>query len=128
VPHLLVDALDTDLEGREAALIATLTDAIVAVYGDWARDHAVVQLNGFPPGRWGIGGKPASNPAPRVTFGIRDGVFSRPDGADILTRLAAGVTDAIADVLGEGVRAGTTIEFVGAPDGRTAVAGALVTP
>lgn len=31
-------------------------------------------------------------------------------------------------VLGEHVRAGVTIEFVGAPDGRTAAAGALVTP
>ena len=127
MPHLLVHALDRDLDGREADLIATITDAIVAVYGDWAREHAVVQLIGFAPGRWGIGGKPVPSPAPRVTFGIRDGVFSRPDGPDILGRLAAGVTDAITAVIGEHVREGTTIEFVGAPDGRTAVGGVLVT-
>lgn len=128
MPHLLVHALDSDLDGREADLIAAITDAIVAVYGDWAREIAVVQLIGFPLGRWGIGGKPAPSPAPRVTFGIRDGVFSRADGPDILGRLAAGVTDAIATVVGGHVREGTTIEFVGAPDGRTSVAGALVTP
>ncbi|GAA3394256.1 hypothetical protein [Cryptosporangium minutisporangium] len=126
MPHLLVHALENDLDGREADLIAALTEAVVAVYGDWARDIAVVQLLGYPAGRWGIGGKPAEAPAPRVTFGIRDGVFSRPEGADILGGLAAGVTDAIATVIGEHVRAGVTIEFVGAPDGRTAVAGTLV--
>ncbi|MFG1927697.1 4-oxalocrotonate tautomerase family protein [Cryptosporangium sp. NPDC048952] len=128
MPHLLVHALDSDLDGREADLITAITDAIVAVYGTWARDIAVVQLVGFPPGRWGIGGKPAASPAPRVTFGIRDGVFSRPDGPDILATLAAGITDAIASVIGERVREGTEIEFVGAPDGRTAVAGVLVSP
>ncbi|GAA0239099.1 tautomerase family protein [Cryptosporangium japonicum] len=127
MPHLLVHTLDRDLDGREADLIATITDAIVAVYGDWAREHVVVQLIGVPPGRWGVGGKPAVNPAPRVMFGIRDGVFSRPDGPEILGRLATGVTDAIATTIGEHVRKGTTIEFVGAPDGRTAIGGALVT-
>ncbi|SHN44224.1 hypothetical protein [Cryptosporangium aurantiacum] len=101
---------------------------VVAVYGDWAREIAVVQLLGFPAGRWGLGGKPVEAPAPRVAFGIRDGVFSRPDAADLLGRLAAGVSDAIAGVVGERVRAGVTVEFVGAPDGRTAVAGTLVTP
>ncbi|WP_035859189.1 hypothetical protein [Cryptosporangium arvum] len=127
MPHLLVHALDHDLDGREADLIATITDAIVAVYGDWAREHAVVQLIGLPAGRWGIGGEPAVNPAPRVTFGIRDGVFSRPDAPDILGRLAVGVTDALVTAIGEHVREGTTIEFVGAPDGRTAIGGVLVT-
>src|SRR6187551_2192628 len=101
MPHLLVHALESDLDGREGDLIAALTDAVVAVYGDWARDIAVVQLLGFPAGRWGIGGKPAEAPAPRVLFGIRDGVFSRPDAAELLGGLAAGVTDAIAGVVGE---------------------------
>ncbi|TQS41337.1 tautomerase family protein [Cryptosporangium phraense] len=128
MPHLILYAHEPDLATKEAALIAALTDAIVEVYGEWARADAVVQLVGLAPGRWGIGGAPAKNPAPRVTFGIRDGVFARPDGPEILAALARNVTDAIASVLGEKHRAGTTIEFVGAPDGRTAVAGALVSP
>ena len=58
MPHLTVYAPESVLTGREAPLIATLTDAVVAVYGDWAREHAVVLLIGVPPGRWGVGGRP----------------------------------------------------------------------
>jgi phenylpyruvate tautomerase PptA (4-oxalocrotonate tautomerase family) len=127
VPHLTVHALESDLAGREADLIGGLTEAVVAVYGDWAREIAVVRLIGVPAGRWGVGGQPAASPAPAVTFGIREGAFHRPDSADLLGRLTAGVTDAVAAVVGERVRPGVTVEFVGTPDGRTGVGGFLQT-
>jgi phenylpyruvate tautomerase PptA (4-oxalocrotonate tautomerase family) len=126
MPHLTVHARETDLTGREPALIEALTDAVVDVYGEWAREIAVVLLIGVPEGRWGIGGKPAAAPAPHVTFGIRAAVFDRPDATDVLSRLTATVTDAIASVLGDQIRPGVTVEFVGSPDGRTGVGGALV--
>jgi phenylpyruvate tautomerase PptA (4-oxalocrotonate tautomerase family) len=122
VPHLTVHAQENDLAGHETALIERLTDAVVGVYGDWAREIAVVRLIGLPPGRWGIGGKPAQSPAPSVTFGIKEAAFGRPEA---VARLAERVTDAIADVFGEPVRAGVTVEFVGTLPGRTAVGGVL---
>ncbi|RFS81823.1 hypothetical protein D0T12_29310 [Actinomadura spongiicola] len=127
MPHLTVHALESDLVGREAALIEKLTDAVVAVYGEWARSIAVVQLIGLPRGRWGIGGLSAEAPSPSVTFGIKEGAFSRPDADEIIARLVAGVTDAIAAVLGERVRSGVTIEFVGTRPGRSGVGGVVVT-
>ncbi|RKT82363.1 Phenylpyruvate tautomerase PptA, 4-oxalocrotonate tautomerase family [Saccharopolyspora antimicrobica] len=127
MPHLDVHVLESDLTGRETELIEKLTDAIVAVYGEWARSIAVVRLIGVPPNRWGIGGKPAQAPAPSVTFGIREAAFSRPDADEIVARLIAGVTDAIVDVFGERVRAGVTVELVGTPAERTGVGGAVVT-
>lgn len=126
MPHLSVHALEGDLAGRETALIRNLTDAVVTVYGEWARSSVVVQLIGLPPGRWGIGGDPADAPSPIVTFGIREAAFSRPDADEIVARLVSGVTDAIVDVLGERVRAGLTVEFVGTPAGRTGIGGVVV--
>ena len=128
MPHLTVYAPESALIDREAPLIAALTDAVAEVYGEWAREHAVVLLIGVPPGRWGQGGKAAESPAPRVTFGIRASVFDRPDAADILSRLTAGVTDAIASALGDHFRPQVTVEFAGTPDGHTGVGGVLVAP
>jgi phenylpyruvate tautomerase PptA (4-oxalocrotonate tautomerase family) len=122
VPHLSVDVLESDLAGNESALIARLTDAVVDVYGPWAREIAVVRLHGVPSARWGIGGVPAVAPAPSVTFGIKEAAFARPE---MIAALASGVTDAIAGVLGAHVRDGVTVEFVGSPDGRTAVGGTV---
>ena len=127
MPHLSVHALESDLAGRETALIEKLTDAVVAVYGDWARSIADVRLIGLPPNRWGIGGVPAQAPSPSVTFGIREAAFSRPDADEIVARLVAGVTDAIVEVFGERVRAGVTVELVGTSAGRTGVGGVVVT-
>ncbi|WP_290863094.1 hypothetical protein [Hamadaea sp.] len=87
-----------------------------------------MRLIGLPPGRWGIGGVPAQSPSPSVTFGIKEGVFDRPDADEIVARLVSGVTDAIADVVGERVRDGVLIEFVGTPAGRTGLGGVVVTP
>ncbi|AIJ25480.1 tautomerase family protein [Amycolatopsis methanolica] len=125
MPHLTAHVLESDLAGREAELIEGLTEAIVAVYGEWAREIAVVRLVGVPSNRWGIGGKPAPAPAPSVIFGIREAAFERPDADDLVARLAAGVTDAIVAVFGERVRAGVTVELVGTPAGRTGVGGVI---
>jgi phenylpyruvate tautomerase PptA (4-oxalocrotonate tautomerase family) len=126
MPHLSVQVLESDLAGRETALIEKLTDAVVAVYGDWARSIAVVRLIGLPPNRWGIGGLPAQAPAPSVTFGIKEAAFGRPDTNEIVARIVSGVTDAIVDVFGERVRAGVTVELVGTPAGRTGIGGVVV--
>ncbi|OZM82457.1 hypothetical protein [Pseudonocardia sp. MH-G8] len=126
MPHLIVYASEPDLTGRETDVISALTDAVVAVYGEWAREIAVVQLIGVAPARWGIGGRPATAPAPRVTFGIKDAAFSRPDADDIVARLVAGVTESLVAVFGERVRAGTTVELVGSPAGRGGIGGEVV--
>jgi len=128
MPHLTVHVLESDLVGRETDLIAALTDAVVAVYGDWARDIAVVHLIALPASRWGIGGKPAQAPSPSVTFGIKEAAFSRPDAEEIVARLISGVTDAIVAVFGERVRSGVTVELVGSPAGRSGIGGVVVSP
>jgi phenylpyruvate tautomerase PptA (4-oxalocrotonate tautomerase family) len=125
MPHLSVHVLESDLAGRETALIGKLTDAVVAVYGEWARQITVVRLIGLPPGRWGIGGRPAETPSPSVTFGIKEAAFSRPDAGEIVASLVSGVTDAIVDVFGERVRPGVTVELVGTPAGRTGIGGVV---
>lgn len=127
MPHLTVHALESDLAGREGELIGHLTDAVVAVYGEWARGIAVVLLIGLPANRWGIGGVPAHTASPAVTFGINAAALSRPDADEIVARLVSGVTDAIVAVLGERVRAGVTVELVGAPAGLTGVGGVVAT-
>ncbi|MEU9792187.1 hypothetical protein AB0E27_16460 [Streptomyces sparsogenes] len=128
MPHLTVHVLESDLAGRENDLIEALTDAVVAVYGEWARGIVDVRLIGLPAGRWGIGGKPAEAPAPSVTFGIKEAAFSRPDAEQIVARLISGVTDAVVAVFGERVRSGVSVELVGTPAGRSGIGGVLVAP
>ena len=125
MPHLTVRAPEAQLAGREPALITALTDAVVRVYGEWARDLVVVQLDGIPPGRWGVGGRAADNAAPAITFGIREAALTRPDGKEIAARLVAGLTDAVAGVLGEQARGGTRVELVATPEGRSGLGGAI---
>ena len=125
MPHLTVHALESDLQGREVDLIAELTEAVVSVYGEWAREIAVVRLVGVPAGRWGVGGRAAPSPAPAITFGIREAAFARPDAESIVARLVAGVTDAVVTVVGERVRPGLTVELVGTAVGRTGVGGVV---
>ena len=127
MPHLSVHVLESDVDGREAALIAKLTDAVVAVYGEWARSLTIVHVIGLPSHRWGIGGTAAQAPSPSITFGIKEAAFSRPDAEEIVARLVAGVTDAVVDVFGERVRAGVTVELVATLPGRTGVGGVVVT-
>jgi phenylpyruvate tautomerase PptA (4-oxalocrotonate tautomerase family) len=126
MPHLTVHALEGDLAGREAALAAALTDSVAAVYGQWARELVSVQLIGLPAGRWAVGGQLVQAVSPAVTFGIREAVFARPDADELVTKLIASITDAIASVVGEQSRAGITVELVATPAGRTGVGGELV--
>jgi phenylpyruvate tautomerase PptA (4-oxalocrotonate tautomerase family) len=85
----------------------------------------VVHLDGVPKGRWGIGGRAADDAAPAITFGIREAALSRPDGKQVMARLVARLTDAVASVLGEQARSGTSVELVATPEGRTAIGGAV---
>ncbi len=125
MPHLTVRLPQAQLSGREPALITALTDAVAAVYGEWARDLAVIHLDGVPAGRWAIGGRPADDFAPAITFGIREAALTRPGGTEIAARLDAALTDAVATVLGDQARDGTTVELVATPPGRSARGGTL---
>ena len=125
MPHLTARMPEAQLSGREPGLIAALTDAVVGVYGEWARGLVVVHLDGVPPGRWGVGGKAVDDAAPAITVGIREAALTRPDGKQIAARLVAGLTDAVTNVLGEQARSGTSVELIATPEGRTGVAGAI---
>lgn len=125
MPHLTARVPEAQLAGREPALITALTGAVVQVYGEWARDLVVVHLDGIPQGRWGIGGRAVDDAAPAITFGIREAALTRPDGNEIAARLVAGLTDAIASVLGEQTRSGTSVELVATPEGRTGFGGTI---
>jgi phenylpyruvate tautomerase PptA (4-oxalocrotonate tautomerase family) len=125
MPHLTACVPEAQLAGREPALITALTDAVVQVYGEWARDLVVIHLDGIPQGRWGIGGRVADDAAPAITFGIREAALSRPDGREIAARLVAGLTDAVASVLGEQTRGGTSVELIATPDGRAGLGGVI---
>jgi len=109
----------------QPALITALTDAVVQVYGEWARDLVVIHLDGVPQGRWGVGGKAAADASPAITFGIREAALDCPDGREIAARLVAGLTGAVAGVLGEDARSGTSVELVATPRGRAGLGGAV---
>ena len=125
MPHVTARVPEARLAGNEPALIAALTDAVVAVYGEWARDLVVVHLDGVPRGRWGIAGRVADDPAPAITFGIREAALTRPGGKEIAARLVAGLTDAMAGVLGEQLRGAVSVELVATPEGRTGLGGVI---
>jgi len=125
MPHLTARVPEAQLAGHESALITALTDAVVEVYGEWARDVVVVHLDGVPKGRWGVGGQVMDNAAPAVMFGIREAALVRPDGREVAARLVAGVTDAVARVLGEQTRTGTSVELVVTPEGRSGIGGVI---
>jgi phenylpyruvate tautomerase PptA (4-oxalocrotonate tautomerase family) len=125
MPHLTARVPEARLAGNEPALITALTDALVEVYGEWAREIVVVHLDGVPQGRWGIGGKAVDDAAPAITFGIREAALTRPGGDETAARLVAVLTDAVASVLGEQARRGTSVELVATPPGRSGVGGAM---
>lgn len=125
MPHLTARVPEAQLAGREQALITALTDAIAEVYGPWARDIVVVQLDGIPRGRWGIGGRTVDDAAPAITLGVREAALTRPGGDEVAERLVAGLTNAVARVLGEQTRGGTSVELVATPEGRTGIGGAI---
>src|SRR3954447_9919802 len=111
VPHLTVHLPENRLTGKEPELVTALTEAIVDVYGEWARDLVSIRLAGVPADRFAQGGKAVDTNA-SVILGIRAGVFDRPDAAQIVARFGAALTDAITRVLGEELRAGTMVELV----------------
>jgi phenylpyruvate tautomerase PptA (4-oxalocrotonate tautomerase family) len=123
MPHLTVHALEGDLAGREAALARALTDSIAAVYGEWARELVTVRLIGLPAGRLAVGGRLAETASPAVTLGVREAMFARPDADERIGQLIASLTNATTSVFGEQSRAGTTVELVATPAGRTGVGG-----
>ena len=125
MPHLTARMPEAQLAGHEAALITALTDAVVQVYGEWARDIVAVHLDGVPHGRWGIGGRAVDEAAPAITFGIREAALARPDGKEIAARLVAELTEAVASVLGEQTRTSTSVELVATPESRTGIGGAI---
>ncbi|NUW34904.1 tautomerase family protein [Nonomuraea sp. SMC257] len=126
MPHLTVRVLEPQLGGKETALIAALTEAVVEVYGEWARDVVVIHLDGVPAGRWGLGGEPVEEAPPAIMFGIREAAFTRPDSEELVARLVRTVTGAVAGVLGAHLRDTITVELVATPAGRTAVGGVIV--
>ncbi len=124
MPHLTLHLPENRLTGREPELIAALTEAIVDVYGAWARDLVGIRLAGVPAGRLAQGGE-AADTSVLVTLGVRAGLFDRPDADQITGRLGAALTDAVTGVLGEELRPGTMVELVASPPERTFVGGAL---
>ncbi|MFJ6996525.1 4-oxalocrotonate tautomerase family protein [Streptomyces sp. NPDC003090] len=124
MPHLTVHLPENRQAGNEARLVTALTDAIVDVYGEWARDLVSIRLAGVPAGRFAQGGKAVDTNA-SVVLGVRAGVYDRPDAAQITARLGTALTDAVTRVAGDDLRAGTMVELVASPPERTFVGGAL---
>ncbi|GAA3888186.1 tautomerase family protein [Streptomyces sedi] len=124
MPHCTVTLAEELLDGTvERRLVDGITDAVVSVYGDWARPLVVIALRGVPTERFAVGGELGVAPAPDVLLHSRAGAFTRfPDAAE---RLAVALTDAVAAVFGDVPREGITVNLVGFADDRSAVGGVL---
>lgn len=122
MPHLTVLIREETLDGSvEPKIIRALSEAVVAVVGEWARPLVVVDLFGVPEHRWGSGGIPGEAPAPVVTLNMREGGLTHPQIPDAPARLVKSLTEAVVSVLGEGVRQHATVLIVGVPAGRSGV-------
>ena len=126
MPHVTLYALEAELAGHEPALIEQLTNAVVSVYGEWARKSVDVRLIGIPAGRWARGGKAVATAAPSVTFGMREEVFAREDAAEVIARLVAAFTDAVVAVFGDDHRDDVLVELVGQPTSRSGLGGKVI--
>jgi phenylpyruvate tautomerase PptA (4-oxalocrotonate tautomerase family) len=126
MPHVTLYALEADLAGREPAAIGHLTDAVVSVYGEWARGSVDVRLIGVPAGRWARGGVPIETAAPSVTFGMREEVFARDDAPRVVAQLVTAFTDAVTAVFGDGCRDEVLVELVGQPTSRSGLGGKVI--
>jgi phenylpyruvate tautomerase PptA (4-oxalocrotonate tautomerase family) len=123
MPHLQVRLAEDVLDGTvEERLIAELTEAIVSVYGEWARPIAVVELVGIRPGRWGQGGV-ATAPVPAVTLRIREEALLPPEGDARAARLIGALTDAVGRALGAPAAEHVTVDLLGVPAARSGVGG-----
>jgi phenylpyruvate tautomerase PptA (4-oxalocrotonate tautomerase family) len=123
VPHFSVTVQEDALDGVEPELIRTLTEAVVAVYGERARPLVVVELFGVPEGRWGVGGVPSKQVQPVIELAMREPALSLHGVPDPVGSLIAAITDATADVFGDEVRPRTTAIVTGIPTGRSGVGG-----
>ncbi|MFE0449984.1 hypothetical protein ACFW2D_01560 [Streptomyces sp. NPDC058914] len=124
MPHYTVHIGEEALDGTvEPKLIGALADAVGSVYGARFRSLVGVDLIGLPPHRRGIGGLPTGRTAPNVTLSMREAAYHLPQVPDAPARLIGATADAVAAVLGEGIRDETIVTVVGVPDGRTGVAG-----
>jgi phenylpyruvate tautomerase PptA (4-oxalocrotonate tautomerase family) len=126
MPHVTLYALEEELAGREPGLIGELTDAVVSVYGEWARSSVDVRLIGVPAGRWARGGVAVSTAAPSVTFGLREEVFARADAASVIARLVSAFTEAVTAVFGDDCRDEVLVELVGQPTSRSGLGGKVI--
>lgn len=126
MPHISVQIREEALDGTvESGLISALTDAVGVVYGAEFRRLVGVDLIGVPQRRRGVGGVPTDDDAPLVTLSMREAAYHLPQVPDAPARLVAAVTDAVAGVLGEGVRQQVVVTIAGVPEGRSGVAGAV---
>ncbi|KUL41328.1 tautomerase family protein [Actinoplanes awajinensis] len=126
MPHVMLHALEQQLAGREPAIIAALTDAVVSVYGEWARPSVDVRLVGIPAGRWARGGVPIETAAPSLTFGMREEVFARDDAARVVAQLVTAFTEAVTTVFGAEHRDDVLVELVGQPTSRSGLGGTVI--
>jgi phenylpyruvate tautomerase PptA (4-oxalocrotonate tautomerase family) len=127
LPHFNVQMFDEVLDGEvEPKIIRSLTDAVVAVYGEQARPLVVVELFGVPRRRWGMGGVPAAGNAPIVTLNMREPALRRPEIEDPPAKLIGSITDAMVEVFGERIRKYVHVLIVGIPPGRSGVGGEVV--
>jgi phenylpyruvate tautomerase PptA (4-oxalocrotonate tautomerase family) len=126
MPHVTLYALEEELAGREPDLVGELTNAVVSVYGEWARNSVDVRLIGIPAGRWARGGTPVGTVAPSVTFGMREEVFAREDSATVVAQLVAAFTEAVAAVFGPECRDDVLVELVGQPTSRSGLGGKVI--
>jgi phenylpyruvate tautomerase PptA (4-oxalocrotonate tautomerase family) len=123
MPHFNVHVFEESLDGEvETAIIRTLTEAVVEVYGEQARALPVVEILGVPQRRWGTAGEPAQDLQPVVTLHMREPALHLGDG-DAPAGLVGSITDAMVEVYGEDVRDNVTVMIVGIPTGRSGVAG-----
>lgn len=124
MPHFNVRIREEELDGRvEPALIRALTDAVVAVYGERARELVVVGISGVPGARWGSGGVVATDNAPIVSLTMRERALHLPEIDDPPARLIASITEAVVAVFGEAIRPKVTVLIDGIPAGRSGVGG-----
>jgi phenylpyruvate tautomerase PptA (4-oxalocrotonate tautomerase family) len=124
MPHMQVRLVEEELGGGiEARVIGAMTDAVVSVYGEWARPLAVVDILGVPRERWGVGGVPGALPAPQVTLTVRERALQAPDGA---RDLIGAITSAVGEVFGDRARDAAHVVLVGTPEGRSGIGGVPV--
>ncbi|GAA2614978.1 hypothetical protein GCM10010411_57440 [Actinomadura fulvescens] len=130
MPHFTVRLVEETVDGKiEGRLIRALTEAVVEVAGEWARELVVVELFGVPRERWGVGGATPATPEQDpyvVTLNMREGALDGSRIPDAPARLIASITNAVGEVVGEAARAGVSVLLVGVPPGRSGVGGEVV--